>query len=1136
MTKFFVRHPVSTWMIFTAFIVLGVYALPRLQIEAIPEVDLPTLTVNTNWNGASPQAIQRSITLPIEEAVRRVHGVEKVESNSRDGRSTVEISFRREVDIDFARLELNEQLGAIRRDLPASAGQPQILPFVPQEFRTEEFFTVNIESDLATNTLRDRAETWILPQVLAVEGVADAVIQGGALPLIRIQLDRRKLDLYNITADAVFTALDQLDELSGAGMVRQAGMERLVSLRDPVKLRALEGAVVLHQGGRNFRLGELASVEESFEDPQYFVRANRKNVVQVAVEKRSGSNTVAVSRALREALPGIEENLPFDASFFVVADQGRDLEEKLQELVIRSLVILGLLFALLALSLRQVRLTGIVVGSILFAVVISLSLFYFFRISVNFITISGLTVSFGLILDNSILVLDSIHRRLGALDRAEEAKLTHRAKLKVAAQTVIAGTRDVTFPIFATTLTTVVAFVSFIFLSGRLSLYYVPLAVSVATAMLASIFVAFGWLPVVLNQAWAKTVVGKDPDGTNEIDDDEVLAHFVEDTPDLDSKLTGSTRLFYTLQRGWWAVIPILAVAFFFSWKIYDTKVIKGGFWRIPDQEELFLYLQMPAGTQVGVTGDILGQFEETLDPIPDGVRVQSTAFGNQGFIRVEFEEEVISTYVPTFYRELLVEQADKTGGSAIFIRGFSQSPYFKGRFGGSTMNSLIQLTGYNTKTLNEIAERALVEVGKSRRARNAAITSGTGFRRAGSEDEAVIYIDRQKLAEYGFNLAQVAGYVRRLLGVDTPWRMLIDGDQEQVELAYSDAEDISYSDVAEKMLTSPTGERVRLGDLIQLRTEEVPGEIRREDQRYTVNINWEYVGTDKMRSQYIKDILSGMDLPYGYDAKEAEQEFFTQEEEENLKMMVVLAAVFIFMVLAALFESISLPFLVIMSLPMALVGVVVLFWLTSTSFDSSAYIGLVLLFGIVVNNAILLVSRYRTEAFLILKAKLGGDPASKLALFPEVRKNMGGSDLYLLPKAERASLLRRAIARGTTVRMRSILLTSGTTIIGLLPLLLTIGSFEDRSIWAVLWEAVQNFGQTEGDIWENLALSSIGGLVSSMVLLIFTLPVLYYFVVRIGWYGNDVGTALRSRLSPAHRRAASGQELGSGHPARESS
>lgn len=1097
MTRFFIRHPVSTWMIFTAFLVLGIYALPRLKIEAIPEVDLPSLTIETRWNSASPKAVQRSITLPIEEAVRRVHGVESVKSTSRFGRSTVEVSFRRGIDIEFARLELNEQLGSVRREMPTGAGQPQISTFVPEEFRTEDFFSFNIESPLSTNELRDRAETWIVPQVLAVEGVADARVQGGALPLIKMLLDRRKLELYRIDPDMVFTAISQLDELSGAGVIRRSGIECLVSLRTPVDLRALEQAVVVHQGGRNFRLGELAEIRSDFDDPQYFVRANGKNVVEVSVEKRSGANTVTVSRALRKALPGIRAQLPFEASFYVSADQGKDLEDKLVELVERSLVILALLFLLLALSLRAFRLTAIVIGSILFAVVISLSLFYFFRISVNFITISGLTVCFGLLLDNSILVLDSIHRRLPALQRAAEARLSRVAKLKVAAQMVVSGTHDVSFPIFATTLTTVVAFVSFIFLSGRLSLYYVPLAVSVATAMAASIFVAFAWLPVVLNQGWARGAVRKSEDGPNDIADPEEIARFVEDPPDLESPPRGLERLFHGTQRVWFVIVPLLLASFVYSWRIYETKVIKGGFWRLPDPKELFLYLEMPAGTDVRVTSETLSHFENVLLPIPEGARMQAMAFGNQSFIRVEFEDKLLETHYPTYFRELLVEQADKTGGTSVFIRGFSAQPYFKGSFGGSALNSLIRLTGYNTKTLNEIAETTLRRVEKSRRVRKARISSSERFARA-NQEEAVITIDRDEVAKHDLALIEVVGYIRRLLGIDTPWRMFIDGDQERVQLVYEDSESIEYSDVADKVLTSRSGEKVRLGDLVHISMEPVAGSVTREDQRYSLNINWEYVGTDKMRSSYLKGILAGIELPYGYAAEEARQEFFTQQEEEDLRLMVVLATLFILMVLGALFESASLPFLVMMAVPMALVGVFLTFWLTNTSFDSSARIGLVLLFGIVVNNAILLVSRFRKEATLILQARFGGDPEAERALFPGLRKELGGSDLYRLPAAERVRLLRRAIARGTRVRLRSILLTSGTTIVGLAPLLI-------------------HFKHTEGqDIWENLALSSIGGLASSTILLVLALPVLYYILVRIGW-----------RLRPIARNLATGAYAG---------
>jgi HAE1 family hydrophobic/amphiphilic exporter-1 len=151
-------------MIFVSFVVLGAYSIPRLKIEAVPDVALPTLTVNTSWNGASPQAVQRAISIPIEEAVQDVHGVEKIESTSRAGNSSVTISFRRDTNIDFARLELIEQLGDVRRNLPLGALQPQIVPFVPEEFRTEDFFTFSLESSISPNQLRDLAENWGIPQ------------------------------------------------------------------------------------------------------------------------------------------------------------------------------------------------------------------------------------------------------------------------------------------------------------------------------------------------------------------------------------------------------------------------------------------------------------------------------------------------------------------------------------------------------------------------------------------------------------------------------------------------------------------------------------------------------------------------------------------------------------------------------------------------------------------------------------------------------------------------------------------------------------------------------------------------------------------------------------------------------------
>ena len=778
MTKFFVKHPVTTWMIFAMFFVLGAYALPRLQIEAIPEVDLPQLTVSTIWNGASPQAVQRSITIPVEEAIRNVHGVENVESRSGAGYSSVTAEFRRDIDLDFARLDVNEQLGTVRRNLPLGANQPQIRAFVPEEFRTEDFFTFSLESPLSPNELRELAETWVVPQLMGLDGVADAQVRGGARPLLKIVLDRRKLDLYGIRADEVFANINRLDEFIGAGTVREQGLEKLVAMREPVSIRRIERAVVARRGGQTFTLSMLGEVRPDFEDPTYLVRANGKNVVQVAVDKRSGGNTVGVSRTLRHSLPEIQENVPFEVAFHVDDDQGQELEDKLRELVYRSFIILGVLFLLLIITLRQVRLTTIVTGSILFAIVISLSLFYFLKISVNFITISGLTVCFGLILDNSILVLDSIHRRLEAMKRADDAQLSWRAKLKVAYQTIIDGTGEVLFPILATTLTTMVAFASFIFLSGRLALYYVPLAISVATALFASLFVAFGWVPMVLDRWWARPHIRSSADGPNELPDGQELDTFVEETPAIEDSERWIERILGIRPRLAWLAIPLTLASFWYGWHVYDTKVIKGGFWRFPDPEELLLYLEMPSGTDIRVTSETLQQFEAALVPIPDGARMTTRIWSaNQGVIVIEFEDELKKSTYPLEYRALLIEKADQTGGTSVFIRGFSDRPYFKGAFGGSSLNSLVKITGYNSKRLNEIAQTTLERAEGSRRVRNARITTGSQFERI-RQEEMVIDIEREQLAVHNLTVTDLVGQVRRLLGVDIPWTMLVDGEQ----------------------------------------------------------------------------------------------------------------------------------------------------------------------------------------------------------------------------------------------------------------------------------------------------------------------------------------------------------------------
>ncbi len=1116
MIRFAVDHPVATWMLFTALIVTGIYALPRLNIEAMPETELPELSIVTSWNGASPSAIQRSITLPIEEAVAGCHGVEDLDSQSRHGQSSVTVKYKRGTDMEFARLELSERLGAVRRNLPAQAGQPFIRPYVPEELRTEEFFSLSLISPLSMNDLRDRSETWLVPRFLAISGVADAELRGGARPLIKVLLDLELMERYNLTADLIASRLDALDDIIPAGAVRRSGLELTVSVQDSVSLDMLESTVLANIGGQPVTLAHVARARPDFEEIAYYSRINGENVITLNVTKRSGQNSISVSRRLREELPRIEAEAPFAVTFEVDQDEGEDLEDKLEELVTRSLVILGLLFILLAIALKQIRLTAIVIFSILLAIVICLTMFYFFGVSVNFITISGLTVCFGMLLDNSILVLDAIHRRLSGRWEGD-SRLA-----------LIRGTREVAFPIMATTLTTVVAFLSFIFMTDRLSLFYVPLAVSVGIAMLASVFVAFAWIPVAL-----KGPAEKGMRNSKAADEEFGMVGFamlwrwalgvvilavitlvvafiwkgryagLDTIPWIGAAggLLIGVGIFVSfvgkltrLHLRFWVYPAVLTLALFAGTVfVFKEKVRTGGFWRPQPKEQIVVYLERPVGTDVKLSSETIKLFESEILPLPEGAHMRSGAYQNRAWINLEFEDELLASAYPEMFRNKFIVLAEELGGMFIWINGFGD-PYMKGGRGGGQSNSTIRITGYNSKELKGISDGVLARLERNRRVRNPRLTGGDRFSR-NATDETVILLNRKVLASYRLSMAEVMGHIRRLLGVETPWHMVVDGEDQRLMLTFDDSESIEYDQVLGRTMTTRRGQKVMLGRLISIESRPEISSIIRHDQRYSQLINWEYIGTDRMRRKFIDDVMAGIQLPYGYTAEDMSGQQITEDEEEELKQTLWLTLIFIFMALAAMFESFFLPVLVLLSIPMALVGVGSIFWATGAEFDSSAKIGLILMFGIVVNNAILLINRFRLQVREIMTEEnfpRGNDEGE----IPEKRR-LGGFDLWRLPTEVRQRVLNHAIVQGTQIQMRSILLTSGTTIAGLLPL---------------LYKKDASAGK---DIWENLALSSIGGLGSSTVLILMAIPALYWMFTRWGWGIARAGRWIKTRRGP---------------------
>ena len=537
---------------------------------------------------------------------------------------------------------------------------------------------------------------------------------------------------------------------------------------------------------------------------------------------------------------------------------------------------------------------------------------------------------------------------------------------------------------------------------------------------------------------------------------------------------SGFERFVGVTLKLWWVAALIVLGSLAAGYYIYENKVSKGGFFQMPEREELVVSLRLPEGTDILMTYETVKRFEHELLPVPEGAHVRLTAFRNYGRINIRFEEELMDTELPLIYRYSLIDLAEKMAGMGIYIAGFDEQAYVKGFFGGLHNNSTIRVTGYNSKLLEDITDKIYKKIQRNRRVRHARVLNDMRYLYS-PQDETIINIDRGQLKDLDMSVMEVVATLRRLVGADYPTSMIVDGESERMQLRYADADDIEFGGIAGRIVRTQGGKRVRLGDILTMETIALAGPIVREDQRYARYVSWEYVGTESMRSGFIQRTLDGLELPYGYAADEPERTNLSEDEESQLTLMLVLAVVFIFMILAGLFESITLPFLVLLSVPLSLVGVFATFWIADTTFDSSAHIGLILLFGIVVNNAILLVARFRIEARERMRRWLERVTEDALP--------RGPFGLRTLPRSERVAVLKASICHGTRVRLRSILLTSGTTIVGLAPLLIRFEDLEGR------------------DIWENLALSSIGGLTASVVLILLTLPATYYMFVRLAWF-----------------------------------
>jgi len=1048
-----IRRPVAVTMAYLSIALLGVVAWRNIPIELLPDTDLPQLNITSRWRGASPETMEAFVTSPIEAAVQQVRGVEKVTSTSGDqygsAVATITVEFARGTDMDFARLDLSERLSVLEDDLPPEVTAPMIEPYVPQEFREQQraFLSYTLTGPYTLEALRAHLDDDITPELLQVDGVAGVEAFGGRERLLELRLDEEKVNALGLIPYVVWQRIQQLESVQDAGMIEQDGILRTLAIRERVAdAEQIRQSALLFDRGRIVRVADVATVHDTFEEPRTYYRIDGQPAVRFEVHKEVGVNTIAAAERVKARLAAMENLHPVGVRLILDQDESEAIGKQLTDLRYRALVAAAVIFLVLLLFLRSFRSAGIVFATIGFSILIALNLIYFSGLTLNVLTLMGLAMGFGLIVDNAIVVLENIFRKMKGRRPYEGQKGQGGQPLspKDAAEE---GARQVVLPILAATLTTVIVFIPFVYLQGELRVYYVPLAIVVGMALVASLFVAFTFIPALAARVLGPRI-GKRESGIVRKQEQSDSRFPIPDSPaerpaprvPLYERVY-SGLLGFTLHFPWITVF-IAAGCLAGSWHLFDKYVTRGILWGRwwGSDTYISILIQLPRGEGLERTDELAEFFEEKLKQTPEVERFVTDVRPQYANIRVTFPDSIENTWIPVAIKEQMVAYSYQFGGADVRVYGYG--PSFYGGGGGSP-NYSIKILGYNYETVQAIAEDMGRRLTRFARIRDVDVNSAGGYFTRDKASEFVLQLDRQRLALHDLSAQSVVQQVAMAVwGQVLTANMRIAGEEVLFQVKLADAEDMDVLKLQELLLQTPSGESVRLGDVATLREREVLTRIVREDQQYQRYVSYEFRGPTKLGDRTRDAVVNATQLPEGYEIEKDDPWHWDTGEQEQIWLVLSVSLVLIFMVTAAVFESVRQPLCVLLTVPMAIIGVFLMFFYSKASFTREAYIGVIMMGGIVVNNAILLVDHIN-----------------------HLRRNEG------VP-------FRDAIVRGTIERVRPILMTSATTILGLLPLVL----FSESA---------------DSNIWNALAYALIGGLTSSTFFVLSVTPAVYFLLER---------------------------------------
>lgn len=1014
------RRPVAIAMGYFSVALLGVAAFRNIPIELFPDTALPRLTVNASWPGTSPETMEAFVTSPIEAAIQLVPGTERVVSVSSEGTASISVFFARDTDMDFARLDLSEQMSALEEnELPPGLTRIDVRPYLPPDVAEQQmpFLRYTFTGVHTLEYLRHYLEDQVVPELQRIEGVALVEVQGGQDRLLEVVLDKRLMAAFNLNPYAVAQKLRDLDLVREAGSVRSGDNEWTVTIQNrAASAQDIRSAILTTSEERLVRVSDVAAVHDTHEEPQSHYRVDGRPAVGLELRKEIGANTVRVADAVKERIAQMEAGFPPNTRLLLNSDESEQIRMQLTDLRTRALASVAVILCVLLLFLRSLRSSLVVFATIAFSVLIALNLIYWLGLSLNLFTLMGLAMGFGLIVDNSIVVLENIYRRWQRGRSAEDA--------------VREGASHVVLPVLAATATTLIVFAPFVYMQDELRIYYLPMAAVVAMTLMASLAVAFSLIPALARRLLPRRADG----GLGATAPERSRPPFYE-------------RFYHglvTRSLRWpWAVVAIGALLLAGTGYLFDKNVTRGVNWggRWGGQQTFVrIGITLPRGSDLERVDELTGYFEDRLALMPEVRDFVSRVYGTSSSTTVRFHEELEHTNVPVMIKDQLYAFSLGFTGAQVRVTGFGPSFYGGG---GGAPQFRVQILGYNYEEVRDIAEDMGRRLATLPRVRDVNTNAQAGWRQRERISEFGVSVRRDLAAFQNMPIdglsRQVMAAVRGNAGRST---LKLGGDEVRYAVKLEGSHDTDVHELVETLVLNADGVPVRLGDLVDVQSQEVLAQIRRENQQYERTVGYEFRGSYKFGDLTTQAIVDATEVPPGYEVKRSDSFSITSQERNQMRLVLIVSIVLVYMVTAALFESFLLPLCVLLTVPMALIGVFGLFLFLDTTFTREASIGVIMMGGIVVNNAILLVHHVNRI---------------------RVDRNLG---------------LREAVVEGTVERVRPILMTATTTITGMLPLVL----FSDSA---------------NSNVWNALAYTLIGGLMSSTLLVLTATPSLYYLFER---------------------------------------